>query len=125
MALRRKVCGVVPNDEITYTITFAPDPNDHTNVYVTDYLPLEVEFISADPDTGEPNDVNRTYTWYIGEVDGGNPNVDLELVVEVTSAAEPSGVITNEIYPDYRDYRCLLLGRRRRYYLCGLSGDGF
>jgi uncharacterized repeat protein (TIGR01451 family) len=88
---------VQPDDEITYTITFFPDESDHTNVYVTDYLPLEVEFISADPDTGEYNDVNRTYTWYIGDVDGGDPNTSLELVVGVTSVAEPLGVITNKV----------------------------
>jgi uncharacterized repeat protein (TIGR01451 family) len=90
---------VQPDDEITYTITFFPDESDHTNVYVTDYLPLEVEFISADPNDGEYNDEegNRTYTWYIGDVDGGDPSANLELVVRVTSAAEPLGVITNKV----------------------------
>jgi len=88
---------VQPDDEITYTITFAPDESDHTNVYVKDYLPLEVNFISADPNDGEYNDVNRTYTWYIGDVDGGDPSANLELVVRVTSAAEPLGVITNKV----------------------------
>jgi len=92
-----EVCGVVPDEEITYTITFAPDPNDHTNVYVRDYLPLEVEFVSADPNDGEYDEDNHTYTWYIGDVDGGDPIADLELVVRVMLVAEPFSVITNEV----------------------------
>ncbi len=92
-----EVCGVVPDEEITYTITFAPDPNDHTNVYVRDYLPLEVEFISADPNDGEYDEDSHTYTWYIGDVDGGDPSVELELVVRVMSVAEPFSIITNEV----------------------------
>ena len=92
-------CVVPPDDLITYKICIAPeaDPNEYFNVTVTDHLPQEVYFVSADPNNGAYDIWDHTYTWYIGYVPGYDPNVYLTLTVRVNEAAEPMGVIENTV----------------------------
>ena len=96
---------IIPEDFITYKICIAPgaDPNEYFNVTVTDHLPKEVYFYSADPNNGEYDEINHTYTWYLGYVPGygpndpGDPNICMTLTVKVNEAAEPMGVIENTV----------------------------
>ena len=90
--------GIAPADYIIYTITLVPDANDHTGVRVVDYLPKEVDFVSAapaDPNYGyDPNE--RSYTWYIGDLAADDPcNIYLQLTVQVNQRAAPAGAIIN------------------------------
>jgi parallel beta-helix repeat protein len=98
-----RTCVSPPDDLITYKICILPeaDPNEYYNVVVTDHLPDEVYFVSADPNNGEYDEFNHTYTWYLGYVPGynpadpGDPNVCMTLTVKVNEGAEPMGVIEN------------------------------
>jgi len=45
---------VIPNDYITYEITYGPNGVDHNNIVITDFLSFDVNFVSA----GDPNDPN-------------------------------------------------------------------
>jgi len=83
---------VVPNNEITYTITYNANNDSDTNVVITDYLPVGV-------DPNNPSDLNynsekRTYTWNIGTLEP-NQSGSVKLKVVVNNLAEPLGTITN------------------------------
>ena len=39
--------SLVPGDYITYEITYGPNDIDHNNVIITDYLPVETDFVTA------------------------------------------------------------------------------
>jgi len=80
-----------PGDQVVYNACIQPGEDDEYNVVLTIYLPQEVLFISADPNTGTHNDVTDTYTWYVGDLTGSGPEECFELVVEVTEMAEPAG----------------------------------
>jgi parallel beta-helix repeat protein len=86
-----------------YTIGVS-DPNGHTNLWIVDYLPREVEFVSASP--ADPNNVydleTHTYTWFVPSIDGydpGDPNSDpntyFSLMVRANEWAKPLGRFTN------------------------------
>ena len=69
--------SVSPNDadpNITYTIEYSAAPTDQNDVVIVDYLPKEVDFISADPNTAVYNPIDRTVTWNIGYVPAYDPN---------------------------------------------------
>jgi hypothetical protein len=86
-----------------YTIGVS-DPNGHTNLWIVDYLPREVEFVSASP--ADPNNgynlETHTYTWFVPSIDGyepGDPNSDpntyFSLTVRANEWAKPLGRFTN------------------------------
>jgi len=91
---------------VVYTIGIS-DPNDdgHTNVWIVDHLPREVDFVSAEP--ADPNygyDLEtHTYTWYLPYLQGydpgnpppGDPNEYFSLTVRVNEWAEPMSRFTN------------------------------
>ncbi len=86
------------NNEIRYTLSYWSDPDDDTDVVITDYLPREIEFISADPcDNGFYDPNNHIYTWNIGTVTGGEPNSHCYLTVRVTGYAQPGAEIINKV----------------------------
>jgi len=85
------------NNEICYTIAYWSDPNDDTDVVITDYLPREMEFISADPNTGLYDPNTHTYTWNIGTVTGGDPCSYCYATVRVTEYAQPGEKIINKV----------------------------
>lgn len=91
---------VAPSDNIIYTICYSPDEGVHSNVAITDFLPAQVDFVRAEPNDGYYDDEYHIYTWYLGEVVGSGPeepNVCLELEVEVNSGANPLGEIINYV----------------------------
>ena len=93
-----------PGEEITYTICYeydwdeTGDPNieDFTEIVITDYLPGEVDFISADPNAGYYDASSHTYIW---EIDGdsiGSSNC-IDLTVEINNKVTPGGQIENSV----------------------------
>jgi uncharacterized repeat protein (TIGR01451 family) len=95
--------SVEPGDYITYLISLrSKDENSHSNVYVTDTLPNEVMYYSAEGG-GSYNMFSHTYTWEIGNVEGydpndpSDPNTYVELTVQVTNWAEPTSLIVNKV----------------------------
>lgn len=94
--------SVLPNDSITYTISYEnnlKDPNDPnlpletlTNVTITDRLPPEVDYEPTSDPNYDPN--NHTYTWNIGTVEPNESN-SVTLTVTVNELAEPLGTIVN------------------------------
>ena len=103
---------VIPENLITYRICILPgaDPNEYFDVTITDHLPDEVYFVSADPNNGEYDPIEHTYTWYEGYVPGydpnepGDPNICMTLTVRVSEAAEPMGVIKNIVEVESEKY---------------------
>jgi uncharacterized repeat protein (TIGR01451 family) len=85
--------SVLPGGYITYEITYGPNGVDHNNVVITDYLPGEVDFISA----SGPNMVcgTRAVTWQIGSLSASDPNYFVTLTVKVNEGAAPNKTITN------------------------------
>jgi len=95
---------VEPAESITYDIRCTPTEANEYNVVVTDKLPRGVDFVSADPNTGSYDSVKHSYTWEIGFIQWANPNdptapadpnVYLELTVQVNDGAEPAGKLVN------------------------------
>ena len=85
------------NNEICYKISYWSDQDDDTDVVITDYLPREMEFISADPNTGFYDPNNHTCRWDIGTVTGGDPCSYCYIKVRVTGYAQPGQKITNKV----------------------------
>jgi len=84
--------SVLPNDYITYEITYGPNGLDHNNVVLTDYLSYKVDFEDSDPNY---NPYRHSYTWEIGDLNAADPNATVSLTVKVNEAADPNGTITN------------------------------
>ena len=85
---------VSPSDYITYTIFYTPSECENGPVQLIDYLPDEVDFVQAIPNTGayEPN--NNTYTWNIDTLEPGVTGyVTLEVIVN--DAAHPGCTLEN------------------------------
>ena len=87
---------VSPYDYINYTICYTPVDCEHTGIQVIDHLPGEVDFVEADPNTGVYDPCNHTYTWFLGDITGGDPNC-LELIVQVNRHARPLEQIVNKV----------------------------
>ena len=83
---------VLSGSPITYTIAYDFNGPGDSNVVITDFLPIEVDY-SSSPD-GNYNAAERTVTWDIGTVppDG---NGTVTLAVYANDRALPCGVITN------------------------------
>jgi predicted outer membrane repeat protein len=93
--------SVVPNEKITYTISYTNpvsdpcDPNylgDINDVVIVDYLPDEVD--PNNPFDPNYNLITHTYMWNIGILSPGEPN-SVTLTVIVNQLAEPMGTIIN------------------------------
>jgi parallel beta-helix repeat protein len=100
------VSPVLPDPNYTYTIGIASLINNHNDVWVVDYLPDEVTFISASPeDTYYGYDpYTHTYTWYLPTLSGydpnnppADPNTYFSLTVQTNEWAEPLSTIINEV----------------------------
>lgn len=89
-----------------YTIRIADPNNDgHTNVWIVDHLPREVDFVAAEP--ADPNfgyDIaTHTYTWFLPYLQGydpanppaNDPNEYFSLKVRVNGWTEPMSRFTN------------------------------
>uniref|UniRef100_UPI00094BC611 PKD-like domain-containing protein n=1 Tax=Tenacibaculum agarivorans TaxID=1908389 RepID=UPI00094BC611 len=87
--------------DVTFTITiesFAVDPI--TNVVVTDVLPTELEFVSANPEPGTTFSNTSGLTWNIGGMDPGD-KFELEIVARARDNA--SGTVTNTVTYNYTE----------------------
>jgi len=84
---------VIPDDHITYRITYGPNGVDHNNVVITDFLPHEVNYISSTPD-GNYNGSFHTVTWNIGTLEP-NESGSVTLAVKVSECIPGCGIITN------------------------------
>lgn len=86
-------------DSIKYTLCYENnEPNTITNVVLIDFLPAEVDFVSAEPsENGTYNsDPNfHTYTWQIGTVEPNTGPFCLDLNVKVNDTAVPWETIRN------------------------------
>jgi parallel beta-helix repeat protein len=85
---------VLPDSNITYTITYDANGHNLTDVNIVDYLPDDIDFSSASEPNSSYNSTSRTVTWRIGTVSSGESN-SVTLTVKVNNLAEPLGVITN------------------------------
>ncbi len=119
------------NDEITYTITYTypayypgnpNDPNDPPtgdpdavplhNITITDFLPDEVSFVSAEPnDLGQyflfDMDGNLHYwLWNVGTVSPGDSN-SVTITVKADGELPPLGTITNLVIIENDDSRAI------------------
>ena len=88
---------VATGREITYDICYDNLANvfDVTDVIITDTLPVEAIFVSADNGGIYFNDVAHTVTWDIGTLVAGAPQACVQLVVQVT--ASPESDILNQV----------------------------
>ena len=85
-----------PEEEITYTICYeydwdeAGDPNitDFTSIYIEDFLPNEVDFVSADPNVGYYDSDTHSYVWAIDANSIGDPNC-IDITVEINNKVTP------------------------------------
>ena len=106
------------NEEITYTIYYENTPYDPldpnsvyigpaTNAVLFDYLPDQVDFVSAWP-TGSYDEPNHVYMWDLGDLDP-NDYGEVYLTVRVNERAEPGGVIDNmaAVKADIQDARTI------------------
>ena len=88
-------------DTIIYGICFDNKDNDYTvtNVSITDALPDEVSFVTADGDGvfGQYDPITHTYRWSYSSLEPGFPGTCLTLVVQVNQAAIPGATITNSV----------------------------
>jgi uncharacterized repeat protein (TIGR01451 family) len=111
--------SVLPNDEVTYSIKVHAGADDETNVVVADKLPVGVDFVIADPNTGDWDSVSRLYTWPAVNLPGydpntwtgGDPNEYFTLTVRVNELAEPLADLENivmaesdEAYTEAKEY---------------------
>jgi parallel beta-helix repeat protein len=85
---------VLPDSNITYTITYDANGHNLSDVNIIDYLPEEVGFNSASEPNSSYNSTSRTVTWRIGTVSSGESN-SVTVTVKVNSLAEPLGFISN------------------------------
>lgn len=91
-------------EEITYTISYSfnwtepDDPNlsAFSSIKIEDYLPGEVDFISADPDTGIYDEETHSYVWIITPENYGSPS-SLDITVELNKKVTPGEVIENSV----------------------------
>jgi len=95
--------NISPGDTITYMITFDSSEllYDINNVTIIDYLPEEVNCISADtnevPGFYDANE--HTFTWSIPAFSWGS-TINLPLTVEVNMGVAPDTIITNFVTID-------------------------
>lgn len=84
---------VLPDDYITYTITYDPNGTAVNDINIVDYLPREVD-VNWVSDEGVYDSLRRTVTWSIDHL-GPNEANSVTLSVKVNHLAEPNGTITN------------------------------
>ena len=89
-------------DEVVYGIEYTNNNEFHvTNVIITDKLPKEVSFVTADHDGvfGSYDPDSHTYQWAFPSL-GAGESAMVELVVNVNPDVEPFTTITNSVNID-------------------------
>jgi len=92
--------GKVPiGGTIVYNICFNNKSNNYsvTNVKITDTLPNEVSFLTADGDGvfGHYDPATHTYTWSYASLPAGSEDICLKLFVQIDPDTPPGVTITN------------------------------
>ncbi|MDD5064748.1 MAG: S8 family serine peptidase [Phycisphaerae bacterium] len=92
--------SVLPGDDIIYTISYRNPVTEPclgivSDVNIIDYLPVELEFISASGSNSVYDPLTHTVTWHIGTLLPGNDFNFITLTVKVNELAKPLGTITN------------------------------
>jgi hypothetical protein len=82
-----------PYNWLYYRIEYDANGFADTNVVITDYLPVEVDYYSSDP-CGLYDANTHTVTWYIGDMSASDSNT-FWLQVGVNHYARPGYAITN------------------------------
>jgi uncharacterized repeat protein (TIGR01451 family) len=84
---------------IVYNICFNNKSNNYsvTNVKITDILPNEVSFLTADGDGvfGHYDPATHTYTWSYASLPAVSEDICLKLVVQINQNTSPGTKITN------------------------------
>ena len=97
------VSPVAADPNLTYTIGVSSTSNQ-ANLWIIDYLPRDVEFISASPEdtTYGYDGETHTYTWFLSSLTGydpndppADPNTYFTLNTKVTTWAEPLSTFHN------------------------------
>jgi len=86
--------GVYIGSKFTYNITFDSPSSDLTGVIITDTLPVELDFVSAN-ESGMYDSVTHTVVWDIGAISAGDTIPTFTLEVQVNSNAIPGSTIHN------------------------------
>jgi uncharacterized repeat protein (TIGR01451 family) len=96
----RGVAYVAQGQEITYTVCVRNDNRQAaSNVIVTDRLPAEVAFVSADGVHGSYDPATHTYTWTYPTLAAGTTHC-MTLVVKLADTLEPGQMVVNTVYLD-------------------------
>jgi hypothetical protein len=85
----------ISNNLITFDICYDANGHPVEDVVLTDYLPIEVNYISSGP-SGIYDADKRTVTWYLFDLGPDDSNC-IELVCNVNNYAAPCEVITNHV----------------------------
>lgn len=85
----------VPGAELTYSIICANSENPASvhDVILTDFLPLEIGFVSAS-DSGTYDAGQHTVTWYVGTLGSGAAE-SVEAYVSVSATTDPGAMLVN------------------------------
>ena len=101
--------SVSVGDTIVYNICFGSTDKSYnlTNISITDTLPEEVSFVTADGDGvfGQYDLNTRTYTWSIFSLAPGFQGDCLKLMVQVEPDTTPGTIITNSAIIDSNETR--------------------
>jgi len=84
----------IDENYLVYNICYDANGHADTNVYITDTLPAEVNFISCDPNNGVYDPDMRTVTWYIPIMSSSDSNT-YRIQVAVNYYAKPGHKIFN------------------------------
>jgi hypothetical protein len=89
-----QAAGVSIGSKFTYNITFDSPSSDLTGVIITDTLPVELDFVSAN-ESGMYDSATHTVIWDIGAISAGDTIATFTLEVQVNSNATPGSTIHN------------------------------
>jgi len=85
---------VSPGDYVTFNITWDANETSDSNVFVIDYLPVELELIDVEPNTVDYNWINNTVTLHLPDFDE-NSSGSLQITAKVNAKSIPCDKITN------------------------------
>ena len=81
--------AVIVGDELTYSITVTNNgPHAAENLLVSDILPADVTFLSADPDPS--GNTGQTYCWNLASLNAGE-----SFAIEINVSADAMGTMVN------------------------------
>lgn len=86
---------ISPSDIIFYTFVYGPGGQEQQNLWLTDFLPPEVELVWADPNYTDYDPQTHIVRWHLDDLDPNDPNACVYLWVAVNESAQPTGTIFN------------------------------